>query len=332
MSHIRALGHYLPRLTRDNETLAKADNRWTAEEIYSKTGIRSRFVASADQTATDLVFEAAENLLQSTNFDRSCIDTIIMCTQSGDYFLPSSACVLQERLKIPTSCAAFDFNLGCSGFTYGLWLADALIRSQSAQHVLLLCGDTYSKYCPPENLATSSIFGDAGAAALIQESPENAIARIGSSILGTDGGGAKHLRVSGGGARSTGEPRTLHMNGPEVFAFTLGTVKKAIFDLLEKQKIGIEDIDIILPHQANAFMLGRIQKSLGVPASKFPCDMEDTGNTVSASIPILIERCMNKGLIQPGMNGILAGFGVGYSWGITYCDFLEGIDLRERHS
>lgn len=324
---LRAIRSYLPEGQLTNEELCRRNPAWTPEKIETVTGIRVRPVAPNSQTAGDMGFEAARKLLDETGVPRSSIDALLLCTQSPDYFpvVPATACLLQQRLGLPTTCAAFDFNLGCSGYTYGLWMARALIESGSAANVLLITSDTICRNCDPADMGTTVNFGDAASATLLTASPEGAIAEVGPTIVGTDGRGAENLIVRGGGSRSPGEPRTLSMNGTEVFSFTLFTVHEAVRALLERVGQSGEQIDWYLFHQANRFLLESLRKKMGIPSSKFPVDIEDTGNTSSASIPLLIDRQRRRGSFSGGQQAVLAGFGVGYSWGVTHLRFTAEV-------
>jgi 3-oxoacyl-[acyl-carrier-protein] synthase-3 len=320
-----------------NDDLVRANPTWNSDKIFAKTGIRSRHVVGDDETSADLGFRAADALLTSLSFDRSQVDAILFCTQTPDYLLPPSACLLQTRLDLPTSCAAFDFNLGCSGFVYGLWLAKSLVESQSARNVLIVVGETYSKLCNPHDMVTVTLFGDGGGAALVSASAEGAIARLGLTVLGTDGRGAEHLIVRAGAARNPhtevtslataddkGNLRSdeqLFMNGPEVFSFTLARVSSGIQELLDRVQLTWDDVDLFLFHQANAFMLEQLRNKMKIPVRKMPVCLEETGNTVSATIPLLIQSCQAQGLIQPGFRCVLAGFGVGYSWAFSLIEW-----------
>lgn len=323
---LNALEFSVPDRIVTNDELAKLAEGWTGDKIYKKTGIRERRVAAEGQTAADLAYVAAEKLFDRTNADKDSIDTILFCTQSPDYYLPTSACILQDRLELPTNVAAIDYNLGCSGFTYGLWLSRALITSQSANNVLLLVADTYSKYCEPENVALSSLFGDGAAAGLITSDPSGALARLGPSVLGTDGRGAENLIVRRGCARHPGfdgQHATLEMNGTEIFTFTHAMVKKGIEQLLEEIDKSISDVDLFLLHQANRFIIESIAKKMKLPPERVPVEIDLFGNTVSASIPILICQLQSKGQLHPNQNFVLAGFGVGYSWAMTWLEWLH---------
>ena len=332
--HLRGLHYCLPSSVRTNDDLAAANPGWDAAKIFQKTGIRQRCIAGPEETAADLACEAATRLFAELSFDRAAVDALLFCTQSPDYPLPTTACMLQERLKLPTTCGALDYNLGCSGFTYGLWLARALILSGGAANVLLLTAETYSKYCDARDLATSAIFGDGAAAALISSSPQGALAEVGPTVVGTDGRGWANLIVRTGGARhphsardAAGYPNAcpgdyLCMNGPEIFRFTLDAVRGGIQRLLDAASLAWEAVDIFLLHQANRFMLEALRDTMQIPPEKMPIDLADHGNTVSASIPVLMRRCYERGTLRSGQKCVLAGFGVGYSWAMTELDWL----------
>jgi 3-oxoacyl-[acyl-carrier-protein] synthase-3 len=260
----------------------------------------------------------------------------LYCTQTPDYILPTTACVLQHRLGLSTSCGALDFNLGCSGYIYGLGLAKALIDSGQASKVLLLTADTYSKLLNPADKSVRTIFGDAAAATLIVASEQESL--TGPFVYGTDGAGAQNLIVPAGGMRRAADPQAelvpddsgnartmndLYMNGAEIFNFTLRVIPTAISQLLERAGIGQEDVDLFVFHQANRFMLEHLRRKLKVPAEKFVIAMEDIGNTVSSSIPIALREAQERGQLPPGSLVMLVGFGVGYSWGATLIRWSE---------
>lgn len=305
---------HLPETRLTNDDLAALFPEWPSEKIYQKTGIRERRVAGPDETAGDLAFHAALRLLEDR--DRSRIGFILHCTQSPDYLLPTTACLLQNRLGLPQRCGALDFNLGCSGYIYGLALADGLLRAGHTDAVLLLTGETYSKLLDSKDKGTRTIFGDAGTATLLESASPN---RLHSFVFGTDGSGAKFLIVPGSGMRrpsgsEPAGPQPLEMNGPEVFNFTVRVVPPLIDQILERGKIELRDVDYFVFHQANAFMIEHLRRRLGIPADKFALSLEYVGNTVSSSIPIAIESALANGKIRPGMRILLAGFGVGLSW------------------
>jgi 3-oxoacyl-[acyl-carrier-protein] synthase-3 len=270
---------------------------------------------------------AAHKLFSSGVCRPESIDFLLLCTQSPDYFLPTTACILQDRLGLPTSAGALDFNLGCSGFVYGLSLAKGLIETGQAANVLLLTAETYSKFLHPEDRGVRALFGDAAAATLLQarhDAPAGGLPWIGPFVFGTDGKGMNNLIVAKGGMRresadvtTNGSVAHLHMNGPEIFTFTLNAVPQAVKNLLKRAGKGIDDIDLFVFHQANRFMLDHLRDRLEIPKEKFVVSMSHCGNTVSSTIPIALRDAVNQQVLHPGQLVMLVGFGVGYSWGAT---------------
>jgi len=313
-----------------NEELAGLYPGWTADKIFDKTGIRTRHVSADGETAGDLAEQAAKQLFSEYGIDPLSINFILLATQSPDYFLPTTACMLQSRLGIPTTAGALDFNLGCSGFVYGLAVAKGLIASGVASKILFITADTYSKYVHPMDKSARTIFGDGAAATLIGASDAE---NIGQFVLGTDGRGYDKLIVPAGGMRmacsdSTSAEQTdesgnirsqnnLFMDGMEIFNFTITTVPKTVKEALEKNGVTLEGIDLFVFHQANKYMLDFLCKKCKIPAEKFYMNFADCGNTVSASIPIALARAVQDGTLKPGMKVMLVGFGVGLSWGAT---------------
>ncbi len=329
-TYLSCIAAYLPRTVRSNEDIARPDIDWPAEKIFSKTGIRSRYVVAPGETAGDLAFWAVKELLESQDVKLEGIDALIVGTQSPDYFLPGIACQLHGKLGLKTACGAFDYNLGCSGFTYGLWLASALINSGAAKNILLVSTDCYSRYCDIDNLSTASLFGDAATAVLLSSSPINALAIVGPTIVGTDGSGCESLAVrQGAGAEmSVSDSATLsrphlHMDGPEVFRFALREVAPAVNRLLDHCGLTVSQIDLFLFHQANAFLLEHIRRKMGVSSERLPIALETTGNTVNASIPLLILNCIERGILSGQKTCVLMGFGVGFSWASTLVKWLR---------
>lgn len=307
----------LPEAFESNEDLLIENPDWDMAKIYEKTGVARRYRAAPGQTAADLCVEAAEKLFQSGKVPKSEIGALLFCTQSPDYALPTTACIIQDRLGLAKRTAAFDFNLGCSGFVYGLAIAGAMVESCLSRNVLLLCGETYTKYIDAHDRACRPIFSDAGSAALIQRSEQP---MIGPFELGTDGSGYQNLIVSNSGARLTGqgplhEIQRLRMDGPSVFVFTRTMVPKSIRDLLALSGLGLEEIDLFVFHQASKLVLDSLIKNLNLPEQKVIRDLETIGNTVSATIPIALKRAFDAGRLTQGQRVMLVGFGVGYSWG-----------------
>ena len=299
------IAYELPAKTLTNDELCEIYPVWTEEKIFSKTGIVSRHIAGEGESAIDLAERAAKRLFSSGEVVADEIDFLLLCTQSSEYKLPSSACLLQNRLGIPMTAGALAFDHGCSGFIYGLSLAKGLISGGMAKKVLLVTAETYTKYIAQEDKSTRSIFGDGAAAILIDK---EVAARMGVFSFGTDGSGAEKLIVRDG---------KLFMDGPDIFNFTLDVVPKTLDDVLAKNNLTRNDIDLYVFHQANKYMLDTIRKVNGLPRDKFYVNLETTGNTVSSTIPIAIKQLNDAGKLRPGMKVMLMGFGVGLSWGAT---------------
>jgi len=329
---IKALASYLPAAELTNEQLAEEFGDVEANVIWERTGIKVRRVASPDECASDLGVAAARHLFESGASSPEEIDFLLLCTQSPDYFLPTTACLMQTRLGLRTDCGAIDFNQGCSGYVYGLSLAKGMIETGAARNVLLVTADTYTRFINRRDRSVRTLFGDGAAATLISaQAAEEDL--IGPFVFGTDGRGAEQLIVQAGGCRrpldrealieSVDEQgnwrssQNLYMNGPEIFNFTLRTVPQVMDELMEKSGLSLEEIDYVIPHQANKFMLERLQRRMKVAAEKFHIDLEQTGNTVSSTIPIALEGARRQGRLSAGQRVALVGFGVGYSWAAT---------------
>jgi len=326
-SAIRAIEYYLPETVLSTEDLSREFPEWSVKKIESKTGIRERHIAAPEDCSSDLGIAAAKKLFDSGACTPQQID-YLFCTQSPDYFLPTTACLVQDRLGIPTSAGALDFNLGCSGFIYGLSLAKGLIESGQAQNVLLITAETYSKFINPRDKSVRTIFGDAAAATLIGSVDQDEVI-TGPFVLGTDGRGGPNLMVPTGGMRHRDvsgpefqdtdgnwrSGRDLYMNGAEVFAFTMRDIPPCIHRLLERTQNKIPDYDLFIFHQANRYMLNHLRQTLEIPPDRFYVAMEHCGNTVSSTIPIALKHALAEGVLKPGMRVMLVGFGVGYSWG-----------------
>lgn len=318
-SYIKAIDYYLPEKVLTNDELAQIFPDVHIENFLNKIGIKQRHIAADDETATDMAIKAAERLFINNNdVARNEIDFILFCTQSAEYKLPSSACLIQKRLEIPTTTGALDIDQGCSGYIYGLALAKGLITAGIAKNVLFLTAETYSKYIHPADKGNRAIFGDGATATLIST---EGFARIGEFVLGTDGNGANDLIVRTGGAHlphaSDNETDSwLQMKGDKIFTFSLKTVPELINETLEKNKTLQNEVDVYVLHQANKFMLDSLRLKMCISEDKFFTNYEKIGNTVSNSIPIALKDLVNQNRINKGVI-TLAGFGVGLSWGAT---------------
>lgn len=332
-STVSGISYYLPESVCTNDELASIYPEWSSAKILNKTGIDTRHVAK-EECVSDMAVNAAEKLFSEVGIDRQKVDFLMICTQSPDYFLPTTACLVQDRLQLPTTCGALDFNLGCSGYVYGLAMAKGLIAGGVADNIVLVTADLYTRHIHPLDKSSRTIFGDAGTATLIQKSEKE---HLGAPVLGTDGKGAKNLIIPAGGMRLPQSPETaveetddsgstrsknnLYMNGPEIFNFTIQRIPPMVSDILEKNNITLEDLDLVVFHQANKFILDYLRNKLGIPKEKFFEYLKEVGNTISSTIPIALVEAEKEGRLKKGMKVLLASFGVGYSWGSIVVDW-----------
>lgn len=331
-SAVGPIAIHLPERVDDIDRLAAEFPSWDMSLIYAKTGVRQRHIAGPEECASDLAVAAAERLFSEHSVDRKSVDFLLLCTQTPDYPLPTTACLVQDRLGLRTSVGALDFNLGCSGFVYGLALADGLIRSGAAARVLLITAETYSKYVHRTDRSLRTIFGDGAAATLVEAADEPS---LGSFVFGTDGRGGDALMVAEGGARPAHKalqprkrkrwPSSLYMDGPELVKFTLDVVPPMIDRILDQSGLPRDAVDFYLMHQATSFMIEHLRQRLDLDAEKAPLDLEHCGNTVSSTIPILMSDLRASGKLRPGKRSLLIGYGVGLSWaGCVWTETWQG--------
>lgn len=333
-AYIKDIRYYLPERKVTNEEIVQSFPEWSVDKIASKVGVNIRHIAGENETAKDMAVKAAECLFRETDIPRESIDFVLFCTQSPDYLLPTSACIIQHELQLRKDIGALDFNLGCSGYVYGLSLAKGLVVSGTARNVLLLTGETYSKHLHPKDKGNRTIFGDAATATVISTS---GWAEIGNFCMGTDGSGAPNLMVKTGGARypekrgdlsidENGNPVSsdyLYMNGSEIFTFTLDNVPPLVKDTLVANGKGLDEINLFVFHQANKYMLDFLRRKIKIAPERFYYALADYGNTVSNTIPIALYDAKQDETIKQDMMIMVAGFGVGYSWGATILHIVE---------
>lgn len=327
-ARISAIDYYLPETELTNEELSGQFPEWTVAKIAAKTGIQKRHVVGVNEFASDLAVKAAQKLFMNQAIVPEVIDFLILCTQSPDYFMPSTAAAVQHRLGLRQGIGATDMNLGCSGYVYALGLAKGLIESGLAGNVLVITTDTYSRYVNPGDKSVRTLFGDGASASLVTgvEDHEHLLA----FTYGTDGSGANALIVPNGGLRSGGDiaPNAsvetrglesngydLYMDGPAIFNFTLDVVPSSVKSILRKANLALGDVDLFVFHQANAYMLEHLRKKLGIDPDRFFVSLAESGNTVSSTIPIALAEAERQGALTLGMKVMLLGFGVGLSWG-----------------
>jgi 3-oxoacyl-[acyl-carrier-protein] synthase III len=321
-STIKAIEYSYPKKKVTNKQLQVQFPDYDFEKFEEKIGIKNRYWVEDNETALDLAVDACTKLFK--RIDKNEIDYILYCTQSPEYFLPTTACILQDLLSLKKNIGALDFNLGCSGFTYGISFAKALINSNLAKNVLLITAETYSKYLHPKDRSNRAIFGDAATATLIEYTIED---NINGFLFGTDGSGYDKLIVKNGcsrfpyelnpveiqyGTENTYTNNHLYMNGPEVFNFTSEVIPNFTKDILVENDIQIDNVNQFVFHQANKFMLNFMRKQLKIKPEKFYINLEDGGNTVSCTIPIALKEYSKS--INKEENIVIVGFGVGLSW------------------
>lgn len=327
-ARIAAVEYALPKTLLTNEELSGSHPDWKVKRIAGMTGIESRHIAAPDEYTSDLAIAAARALFDTYNIDAKSVDYLILCTQTPDFYLPTTACVVQGELGMRREVGAIDITLGCSGYIYALSLARGLIESKQTESVLVITAETHSKLANPDDKSTRPIFGDGATATLVVADESHS--GIGRASLGTDGSKGQVLVVPNGGLRDGGEfspaSRTddrslisngydMYMDGSEIFNFTLRVVPECVNNLLEFEGTTLADIDLFVFHQANGYLIEHLRKKLGVPEEKFVVALREYGNTGSSTIPIALVDAIKADRVRPGDKIMLVGFGVGLSWG-----------------
>jgi 3-oxoacyl-[acyl-carrier-protein] synthase-3 len=332
---LRAVSGYLPEKVLTNAGLSELFPGIRMEDLTRLTGVRSRHIALNGETAADMALQAGLNLFKEHSIDPAVIDFVLFNTQWPDYITPSSSCILQDRLNIPQSAGALDISQGCTGYIYGLSMAKGLVESGSAKNVLLLTAETITRSIHPSDHSNRAIFGDGATASLISTGPGEG-GKIGNFVFGSDGRKYKDIIIRTGGARNpvsgktenaadwiSGIPREelFYMNGPAVFTFSVNVTPGLIRDILDKNEMEMEDIDLFIFHQANQIILETIIRKNKIPQDKAIIYLEDVGNTVSSTIPLALSQAIRDGKVRKGSRILLAAFGVGLSWGGTVLQF-----------
>jgi 3-oxoacyl-[acyl-carrier-protein] synthase-3 len=327
-ARIAGIEYALPERVVSNAELAALHPGWKMPQVALRTGVSSRHWCRPDQTALDLAVDACARLEARSAGIIARTDTILFCTQSPDHWMPPNACLLQDRLGLPVETAALDFSLACSGYVYGLHLANALLASGGAQQVLLVAAETYSKWMHPGDRGPMTLFGD-GAAATVLVPDQSGTPGF---ALGSDGSGAKTFCIPAGAARTARSPESgrettdasgnvrtaehLMMDGAAVLDFVKREMPRIVTAYLARAAVPLESIDLVVFHQASRVGLDYLNAALHVPEAKRFSNLASIGNTVSASIPIALRDAELAGRLTPGMRVLLVGFGVGLSWGV----------------
>jgi len=341
---ITAIAGAVPKQVIDNRHYTHFMSAKDVETLISMTGIAKRRFADKETCSSDLAIAAAEHLFLTTGLDRNEIDVLLFVSQTPDYRTPPSSMMIANKLGLSKSLGAFDINLGCSGYIYGLHTAFLYASQTGIRKVLLLNGETKSKAYSPKDKATSLLFGDGATATLVQKinEPNPTIMSMNSN-----GAGYHYILMPAGGYRQPSSPESLiekqypdgsirtdehgSMDGEAVFNFTITDVPKDIKATVIEAGISWEEIDYFIPHQANRFITNHIAKKFKIPAEKILYSMEKYGNTSSVSIPLTIAECLPLGQIDKKTEVVMAGFGVGLSWGsvITRLDGLFNCGIIE---
>ncbi len=330
---IEALYATVPKNKIINREYTQNFDEQTAIDIVEKTGIEERRFAPDGMCASDLCLDAAERLISETGVSRSEIGLLIFVSQTPDYRMPATSIILQQKLGLTTGTAAFDLNLGCSAFVYGLSIAFGMMQSGQIKYALLLDGETRSRIYSPKDRKTAFLFGDGGVAALLKfdTSSNNSF-----FSLNSDGARENYIKMDAGGYRNPSSIETLkekivdeygnirsdehgYMNGSDVFNFLLSEIPKDVKNTLNFAQVGSDKIDYFVFHQANAFMNSYLIKKLKLPAEKVPSCIHKYGNTSSVSIPLTLAHSFEDQVVS-NKTLLLSGFGVGMSWATAVLD------------
>jgi 3-oxoacyl-[acyl-carrier-protein] synthase-3 len=315
--------YHLPEKTVENSYFAENFPEWDVTKTAGKTGVSQRKIAAADETAYDLSLKAVKKLLSKHPGLQDQIDAIVYCTQSADYIMPGNSFLLQRDLGIKRNILAFDFNLACSGYLYGLLMSSSLMKTGMCKNILFVTADTYSKYIDENDRSTRLLFGDGAAASWIGFAKDHDVIPLVSEFIdfkcGSDGSiGWDKFIIPGNGlkepAPSDERRNKIYMNGLHVLSFVNSKVLQQIDEILKENTLAPEDIDVYFLHQASQMALNSIAGKFKIPNDKMFSNLNETGNTVSSSIPILIKDFFSKKELSPGSNILLSGFGVGFSW------------------
>lgn len=328
---IKGISACVPKMCQENISLDVFVNEEEASKFISSTGIERRRVADNNTTTSDLCARAAEELISTLEWDKKDIECLIFVTQSPDYVLPATSCILQKRLALNEECYTLDISLGCSGWVYGLSVIASLMSSGNIKKGLLLVGDTISKLNSPKDKSTWPLFGDAGTATALEFS-NNA-----NSLyfhMATDGSGSEAIIIKDGGYRNQVTPQSFNyinidngiirnslqcsLNGMDVFAFGISQAPRSVNNVIDRFGINQEKVDYYLFHQANKFMNEKIRKKLKLSEEQVPYSLKNFGNTSSATIPLTMVTQLSEQLRTQTLNMIGCGFGVGLSWGTVH--------------
>jgi 3-oxoacyl-[acyl-carrier-protein] synthase-3 len=334
-ARIAHIAYYLPEKEFSNEDFFTIFPKERDLNSYGKLGIQNRHVCVSDETSSDLAVKAAEILFEQSGFDKNKIDFLIFNSPENDYYTPSTSCVIQGILGLKDDIGTIDLTHGCSGYTYSLSVAKGIIESGQAENILVLNASSLTKTFHPMDKASRFVFGDAGSATWIKASEGQE--GIGSFVFGTRGSDFERIIIRDGMGRNPIRENSFsekadefgnvfndacfRMDGTGVFYFSMNTVPDLVKKILVKNNIDLSEVDEVVLHQANSFMLEFLRKKIGIEKERFFNSIERSGNTVACTIPIALKELMNTGKISPGKKVLVAGFGTGLSWSGTIIHF-----------
>ena len=324
---INHISIYLPKTLLSNADLAR-EFEISEQQVFKNTNINRRYISDVAEISSDMAVKVGDIFFKETGLKKSEIDFLIFCSEGFDYIAPASSCIIQHKLGLSTSIGCFDLPYGCSGYVYGLGIAYGLLKAGIAKKILFLTADIPTKGIASNDLELRSIFSDIATASLLTLDGN---AKHTEFVFGTDGKGAMDLYVEGSAYRKPVNTEfklpanlvngQMLMNGTNIFLFAVKKVPILVNEILEKNNLSKDDIDLFVFHQASYFMLEVIRKKLKLPSEKVFLNIQDYGNSVSSSIPLALYDAQKQGILKKGMKVLLAGFGIGNSWGATIIDY-----------
>jgi len=331
---VKGIAACVPSNVYDNRSLSMLGSKEQINKFIETTGVVTRHVVNGrNLCSSDMCYHAAVELLNDLNWSRNEIDCLIFVSQTPDYIMPATACILQDKLGLANECFAMDISLGCSGWIHGMATMGALIQNGGFKKGLLLAGDTSTVTKSPKDKSTYPLFGDGGTATALEYVEESSGLKVHTA---TDGKGYKAIIIPDGGFRNFYSPNSLiekefedgvvrnnlqtSLDGPGVFVFAISKAPRSITGLLDHFKIDIDVIDYFILHQANKILNEKIRTKLRLPIDRVPYSIEEYGNISSSSIPLTMVTRLRQKLISDKCNLITCGFGVGLSWGTIYLE------------
>ncbi len=337
--YIRGVSFVLPERVETNEDLVKDFGTWTPEKIFKKTGVRHRYISDPTKPISYYLAMAGDKFFEEhPDIPRESIDMLVTCNETRDYIVPATACIVHEKLGLRKTCGAIDYDLGCSGYVYGLAVCKGFIATGIARRVLFLTGEVITRYINKRDKSVRPIFGDGFSATLLEASEKD---YVDCFDLGTDGSGARDIIIEAGETAMPLSPETsieetnrfgnvrskqdLFMDGRKVLDFSMEVVKPSVDRVLAAGGLKKEDLDLVLFHQASLLLLQHVCDELEFDPEKFVYDLEETGNTASSTIPIALRHLHDRGVLKSGMKILLSGFGVGLSWATCLLEWKENL-------